>query len=89
MEEADGKVNERFKEKEDEKQKLGEEEEEEEPDWMKNFADAKESKEAMNTFEKRMKKREETMKRIKPRAKGRADRILKRSCHITIKVAEK
>ena len=38
MEEADGKVNERFKEKEDEKQKLGdEEEEEEEPDWMKNF----------------------------------------------------
>ena len=56
MEEADGKVNERFKEKEDEKQKLGEEEEEEEPDWMKNFADAKESKEAMNTFEKRMKK---------------------------------
>lgn len=28
------------------------------------------------------------MKRIKPRAKGRADRILKRSCHITIKVAE-
>ena len=30
-----------------------------------------------------------TMKRIKPRAKGRADRILNRSCHITIKVAEK
>ena len=30
-----------------------------------------------------------TMKRIKPRAKGRADRIFKRSCHITIKVAEK
>jgi len=29
-----------------------------------------------------------TMKRISPRAKGRADRILKRSCHITIKVAE-
>lgn len=29
------------------------------------------------------------MKRIKPRAKGRADRILKRSCHITVKVAEK
>lgn len=28
------------------------------------------------------------MKRIKPRAKGRADRILKRTCHITIKVAE-
>ena len=30
-----------------------------------------------------------TMKRIRPRAKGRADRILKRSCHITVKVAEK
>ena len=30
-----------------------------------------------------------TMKRIKPRAKGRADRILKRSCHITVKVSEK
>lgn len=29
-----------------------------------------------------------TMKRIQPRAKGRADRILKRSCHITIKVAD-
>ena len=29
-----------------------------------------------------------TMKRIKPRAKGRADRVLKRSCHITVKVAE-
>jgi large subunit ribosomal protein L22 len=29
-----------------------------------------------------------TMKRIKPRAKGRADRILKRSCHITVKVAD-
>ena len=29
-----------------------------------------------------------TMKRIKRRAKGRADRILKRSCHITVKVAE-
>ena len=29
-----------------------------------------------------------TLKRIKPRAKGRADRILKRSCHITVKVAE-
>ena len=28
-----------------------------------------------------------TMKRIMPRAKGRADRILKRSCHITVKVA--
>jgi large subunit ribosomal protein L22 len=30
-----------------------------------------------------------TMKRIKPRAKGRSDRIFKRSCHITVKVAEK
>ena len=30
-----------------------------------------------------------TMKRIRPRAKGRADRILKRSFHITVKVAEK
>jgi large subunit ribosomal protein L22 len=30
-----------------------------------------------------------SMKRIKPRAKGRADRILKRTCHITVKVAEK
>ncbi|MEZ5524902.1 MAG: 50S ribosomal protein L22 [Pseudomonadales bacterium] len=29
-----------------------------------------------------------TMKRVKPRAKGRADRILKRSCHITVKVAD-
>jgi large subunit ribosomal protein L22 len=29
-----------------------------------------------------------TMKRIRPRAKGRANRILKRSCHITVKVAE-
>jgi large subunit ribosomal protein L22 len=29
-----------------------------------------------------------TMKRIKPRAKGRADRILKRSCHITVKVTD-
>ena len=28
-----------------------------------------------------------TMKRIMPRAKGRADRILKRSCHITVTVA--
>jgi large subunit ribosomal protein L22 len=28
-----------------------------------------------------------TMKRILPRAKGRADRILKRTCHITVKVA--
>ena len=29
-----------------------------------------------------------TLKRIRPRAKGRADRILKRSCHITVKVAD-
>ena len=29
-----------------------------------------------------------TMKRIRPRAKGRADRILKRSCHITVTVAD-
>ena len=29
-----------------------------------------------------------TMERLRPRAKGRADRILKRSCHITIKVAD-
>lgn len=29
-----------------------------------------------------------SMKRIMPRAKGRADRILKRTCHITVKVAE-
>ena len=29
-----------------------------------------------------------TMKRLSPRAKGRADRILKRSCHITIKVSD-
>ena len=29
-----------------------------------------------------------TMKRIRPRAKGRADRILKRSSHITVKVAD-
>lgn len=28
------------------------------------------------------------MKRVMPRAKGRANRILKRTCHITIKVAE-
>ena len=28
-----------------------------------------------------------TMKRIRPRAKGRADRILKRSCHITVTVS--
>lgn len=30
-----------------------------------------------------------TLKRIKPRAKGRADRILKRTCHITVKVADR
>jgi large subunit ribosomal protein L22 len=30
-----------------------------------------------------------TMKRVKPRAKGRADRISKRTCHITVKVADK
>ena len=29
-----------------------------------------------------------TMKRIRPRAKGRADRILKRTCHITVKVSD-
>ncbi len=29
-----------------------------------------------------------TMKRIKPRAKGRADRIFKRSCHITVQIAD-
>ncbi len=29
-----------------------------------------------------------TLKRIRPRAKGRADRIFKRSCHITIAVAD-
>lgn len=29
-----------------------------------------------------------TMKRLRPRAKGRADRILKRTCHITITVAD-
>ena len=29
-----------------------------------------------------------TMKRLRPRAKGRAERILKRSCHITLKVAD-
>ena len=29
-----------------------------------------------------------TLKRIRHRAKGRADRILKRSCHITVKVAD-
>jgi large subunit ribosomal protein L22 len=30
-----------------------------------------------------------TLKRISARAKGRANHILKRTCHITIKVAEK
>lgn len=29
-----------------------------------------------------------SLKRILPRAKGRADRIVKRTCHITIKVAD-
>lgn len=29
-----------------------------------------------------------TLKRTMPRAKGRADRILKRSCHITVKIAD-
>jgi large subunit ribosomal protein L22 len=29
-----------------------------------------------------------TLKRIKTRAKGRADRVFKRSCHITVKVAD-
>ncbi|MDO3380726.1 50S ribosomal protein L22 [Gilvimarinus algae] len=29
-----------------------------------------------------------SMKRIMPRAKGRADRIIKRTCHITVKVAD-
>lgn len=29
-----------------------------------------------------------TLKRIMPRAKGRADRISKRTCHITVKVAD-
>ena len=28
------------------------------------------------------------LKRIKPRAKGRANRILKRTCHIVVKVSE-
>jgi large subunit ribosomal protein L22 len=30
-----------------------------------------------------------SLKRIMPRAKGRVDRIVKRSCHITVKVADK
>lgn len=30
-----------------------------------------------------------TLKRIMPRAKGRADRISKRSCHITVTVADR
>ena len=29
-----------------------------------------------------------TLKRIKPRAKGRADHIFKRSCHITVAVSD-
>ena len=29
-----------------------------------------------------------TMKRMRPRAKGRGDRILKRTCHISVKVAD-
>lgn len=29
-----------------------------------------------------------TLKRIRPRAKGRANRICKRTCHITIKVSD-
>ena len=29
-----------------------------------------------------------TYKRMRPRAKGRGDRILKRGCHITVKVAD-
>jgi large subunit ribosomal protein L22 len=29
-----------------------------------------------------------TMKRLSPRAKGRGDRIFKRTCHITVKVAD-
>lgn len=29
-----------------------------------------------------------TLKRIRPRAKGRANHVLKRTCHITVKVAE-
>jgi large subunit ribosomal protein L22 len=29
-----------------------------------------------------------TMNRMRPRAKGRGDRILKRTCHITVKVAD-
>lgn len=29
-----------------------------------------------------------TLKRIRPRAKGRADRILKRTCHITVIVSD-
>ena len=29
-----------------------------------------------------------TMKRVRPRAKGRADRISKRTCHVTVKVAD-
>ena len=60
VEEADGRVNERLREVEEEGEEnpvLGDDEE---PDWMKNFEDVKESKVSMSTFEKRMKKREET-----------------------------
>ena len=30
-----------------------------------------------------------SLKRVSPRAKGRADRITKRTCHITVKVTDK
>jgi len=29
-----------------------------------------------------------TLKRVKPRARGRADRVIKRMCHITVKVSD-
>ena len=29
-----------------------------------------------------------TMKRIRPRARGRADRVLKRSCHVTVTLTD-
>jgi chromosome transmission fidelity protein 1 len=75
VEEADGRVNERLREVEEEGEEnpvLGDDEE---PDWMKNFEDAKESKVAMSTFEKRMKKREETMKRIKLREQRKLTKL--------------